>query len=169
MENVKLDTREADKILAQLSDKRTVHEILYEGLEAMSDVYYNEILASLRREMGSSADAVGINGKWKYPLSSGIKKHPNFSKVQIGLHGLTDFRLVFFEGGTQPRTTKGHKIVGYDETSSRKRLKRTGKAGYRGFITANHFFTKGVSNAENPALNALVDAVNKALQQRNIK
>lgn len=165
---VSLDTREVDKILSSLSDAQTVKDILNEGLEAMSDVYYNSVLSSLRKEMGAAADTAGINGKWQYTLASGIKKHPDKAHTKFGVHGLTDFRLNFFEAGTKPRNTKGHKITGYDSESARRRLKRTGKPGYRGFITANKFFTKGIDGAQNEAMQTLINAVNKALTSRGI-
>ena len=121
---VSIDTRKVDSILNTLSDPQQVKDILNEGLEAMSDVYYNSILGSLRKEMGAAADTAGINGKWHYTLASSVKKHPDKAKVTFGVHGLTDFRLIFFEGGTKQRYTKGHKITGYADDRHR-RLKRT--------------------------------------------
>ena len=165
---VKIDTQRVDKILATLSDEQTVKDILNQGLEAMSDVYYNSILSSLRKEMGAAADTAGINGKYNYTLSSGVKKHPDKANIMFGLHGLTDFRLIFFEGGTKQRFTKGHKITGYAD-SRQRRLKRTGKGGYRGMITANNFFTKGIDSAEQNAMQTLVEAINKALRNRGIE
>lgn len=163
---VKINTQEVDKILASLSNQETVKDILNEGLEAMSDIYYDSILSSLRKEMGSAADTAGINRKYNYTLASGIKKHPDKANVMFGVHGLTDFRLIFFEGGTKQRFTKGHKITGY--VNSRK-LKRSGKGGYRGFITPNNFFTKGINNAETKALNTLLETINKAIKNRGIE
>lgn len=165
---VKIDTQRVDKILATLSDEQTVKDILSQGLEAMSDVYYNSILSSLRKEMGAAADTAGINGKYNYTLSSGVKKHPDKANIMFGVHGLTDFRLIFFEGGTKQRFTKGHKITGYAD-SRQRRLKRTGKGGYRGMITANNFFTKGIDSAEQNAMQTLVDTINKALRNRGIE
>ena len=166
---VKIDTRDVDKILATLSDRQTVKDILNEGIEAMSDVYYDSVLSSLRKEMGSAADTPGINGKWQYTLASGVKKHPDKAHTTFGVHGLTDFRLQFFEGGTKKRYTKGHKIDGYDKESARRRLKRTGQGGYRGFITANNFFTKGIDGAEAQAMQMLIDTINNALRNRGIE
>lgn len=165
---VKIDTQRVDKILATLSDEQTVKDILNQGLEAMSDVYYNSILSSLRKEMGAAADTAGINGKYNYTLSSGVKKHPDKANIMFGVHGLTDFRLIFFEGGTNQRFTKGHKIAGYADNRHR-RLKRTGKGGYRGMITANNFFTKGINTAEQNAMQTLVETINKALRNRGIE
>ncbi|WP_455094406.1 hypothetical protein [Prevotella koreensis] len=163
---VKINTQEVDKILANLSNQETVKDILNEGIEAMSNVYYDSILSSLKKEMGSVADTPGINKKYNYTLASGIKKRPDKANVMFGIHGLTDFRLIFFEGGTRQRFTKGHKITGY--INSRK-LKRSGKGGYRGFITPNNFFTKGINNAETNAFNILVETINKAIKNRGIE
>lgn len=165
---VSIDTRKVDSILNTLSDPQQVKDILNEGLEAMSDVYYNSILSSLRKEMGAAADTAGINGKWQYTLASGVKKHPDKAKVMFGVHGLTDFRLIFFEGGTKQRYTKGHKITGYADDRHR-RLKRTGQGGYRGMITANNFFSTGIDSAENNAMRTLVETINKALRNRGIE
>lgn len=164
---VEIDTRRVDEILATLSDKNTINEILNEGLEAMSDVYYDSILASLRREMGSAADTPGINGKYNYTLASGVKKHPDKAHIKFGVHGLTDFRLRFFEGGTKPRYSKGAIVKSYFR-GNKKVNKRSGKGAYRGFITANHFFTKGVDNAQAEAERVLAQTVINALKRKGI-
>lgn len=163
---VQIDTQRVDAILSTLSNQNTVKDILNEGLEAMSDVYYHSILSSLRREMGAAADTAGINGKYAYTLASGVKKHPDKANVTFGVHGLTDFRLIFFEGGTKQRFTKGHKITG---TTKKNRLKRVGKGGYRGMVTANHFFSKGVSQSEKQAMQQLITTINNAIKNRGIE
>ena len=173
---VELDTKKVDEMLATLSNEQIVQDILNEGLEAMGQVYYNEIVSSLRREMGTAADTSGNHKGWhsfNYPLSSGIGTHPEPQNTIYGVHALKDPRLNWYEGGTKQRFTKGSKITGY-VTNKRtgkvnyNRLQRTGKGGYRGILTANHFFTKGVTSAENPAQNALVESVIKAIRNRGI-
>lgn len=160
-----IDTAKVDAVLATLSDEKTIKDIMNEGLEQMAEVYYQTIVGSLRKEMGSAADTAGINGKWLFPLSQGIEIHPDEDNVTYGVHAFTDFRLRFFEGGTKQRFTKGHKITG---RTKKNRLKRSGKGGYRGMITANYFFTKGVSQAEKPAMNALITSVINAIRNRGI-
>lgn len=162
---VEIDTKSVDEMLKTLSDTEQVNEILCLGLDKMADVYYQNILQSLRKEMGAAADTVGINGKYNYTLSSGIEKHIDKANTTYGVHALKDFRLTFFEGGTKRRYTKGHKITGY--TNSR-RLKRSGKGGYRGFITANNFFTKGISSAEQNALEVLESTIINAIKNKGI-
>ena len=67
---VKINTQEVDKILATLSNQETVKDILNEALEAMSNIYYESILNSLRQEMGSAADTAGINKKYNHKKTS---------------------------------------------------------------------------------------------------
>lgn len=165
---VQIDAREVDRILSTLSDTQTVNDILNEGLAAMSEVYYQSIITSLRQKMGSAAETTGINGKYQYPLIGGVRKHPDKANVQYGIHALTDFRLRFFEGGTRPRYTKGHKVTGYADDRHR-RLKRTGKGGYRGFITPIHFFADGLRNAQGQAETTIIEAINKAFKERGIE
>lgn len=175
--NVKIDAQKVDEVLATLSNHQTVNEILNEGLEATAKIYYNEILSSLRKEMGAAADTKGTRNRWNYfiyPLSSGIAIHPEPENTTYGVHALRDPRLLFFEGGTNGRYTKGNKITGYGVLNKQTgrvnyhRLKRTGKGGYRGMITANHFFQKGVQNAETIALSTLEETIIKAIRNKGI-
>lgn len=167
-----IDSQRVDEILASLGNEQLVSEIINEGLEAMADVYYREILSSLRQKMGSKADTTG-NSKYPFTLSSGIEKHPDKLSMIYGVHALTDFRLRFFEGGTKKRWTKGHKIEGYATNPKTgkinyNRLKRSGKPGYRGMVTANHFFSDGITNAEEMAFQALTQSVVQAMKNRGI-
>lgn len=170
---VAIDTQRVDHILSSLSDQQTVKDILNEGLEEMAEVYYTSVLSSLRREMGAAADTAGINGKYNYVLSSGVDINIDKANTTWGVNALKDFRLNFFEGGTKQRYTKGHKVTGYvvNNRTGRvnyNRLQRTGKGGYRGIITANNFFSKGISSAETTALNALEQAIINAIKNKGI-
>lgn len=175
---VAIDTQSVDNILSTLSNQQTVNEILNEGLEDMAQVYYNEVLTSLRREMGAAADTTNSKGRgwhtFNYPLSTGIAIHPDPQNTTYGVHGLKDPRLLFFEGGTKQRFTKGNKITGYVVNKrtgkvNYNRLQRTGKGGYRGFITANNFFTKGITSAESTALNTLTQSIINAIRSKGIE
>lgn len=173
---VDIDTRSVDELLATLSSEQTVHDILNEGLEAMANIYYQSVLASLRKEMGAAADTTGNAKGWhtyNYPLSSGIEIHPDPQNTTWGVHALKDYRLNFFEGGTKQRFTKGKKITGYATNKKTgkvnyNRLQRTGKGGYRGFLTANNFFSKGITTSEQQALQTLNEAIIKAIRNRGI-
>lgn len=176
---VEMDTQRVDYILSTLSNQEQVKEILNEGLDVMSKIYYNSIVGSLRKEMGAAADTAGIKkGGWYGQmgiLSDGIKRNEKRKDEMIwGVHALSDFRLNFFEDGVpKKRYTKGTKIKGYKVNKrtgkvNYKRLERSGKPANRGALPANHFFAKGVSQAEQPALQALIQSVNNAIRSRGI-
>lgn len=168
MINTTIDTTYLDSILKKLDDSST--EILNEGLKAMSEVYLQSVLASLRREMGAAADTTGIKKGWyqnKYPMSSGVGMYEDKDKSIYGVHGLKDFKLKFFEKGTRERETKGRKITGYQSTR-RKRLERVGKGGNRGIIKANHFFTKGIMYAEENANETLMRTILQSIRNKGI-
>ena len=158
-----IDTNGVDKILSSLGNADEVKSIINKGISVMAEIYYQSVLQTLRSKMGSSADSNGT--KYRYPLSSGIGRTSDEVNMVYGIHALKDFRLRFFEGGTKPRYTKGHKITG---RTSKGRLKRTGKGGYRGFITANHFFTEGITNAERQAEQSLYDSVTTSIRNLGI-
>jgi hypothetical protein len=63
-----------------------------------------------------------------------------------------DFRLKFFELGTKDRYTKGHKIMGYNNSHS---LKRSGKGGYKGKINALYFFKNAQEKSERQVFDSL--------------
>lgn len=70
-----------------------------------------------------------------------------YAVVSIGSKK-ADFRAKFFEKGTAPRYTKGHKIVGKLWKGKRAYLKRSGRPGYRGEIQAGGYFAKAQQQTE---------------------
>lgn len=164
-EMVQIDSRDVDHILGTLSDHDTVDSIIYEGLEAMSWEYYNAVLESLRKEMGEAADRPNEKG---YILSRGIGIHQDRANTTIGVHALKDYRLKWFEEGTRPRYTKGKKTGEGYYWGNRKIYKRDGNGAYRGFLTANHFFTKGISATQAAAEEALKTAIINAIRDKGI-
>ena len=63
--------------------------------------------------------------------------------------------LKFFEDGTKPRYTEGHKVTAV----VRNRRVRSGKGGYRGVITGSKFFNRAVTAKQKEAENRLQDAI----------
>lgn len=166
---IDIKTQGIDKILSTLADQNSVNDIIYQGLEAMAGIYYNSVLSSLRSKMGAAADTAGINGKYSYTLASGISKFPDKENLQYGINALKDFRLIFFEGGTKPRYSKGKKIGnGYFWGNKKKYKREKGTGSYRGMIKANHFFTEGIANAQQQALQTLITTIEQAIRNKGI-
>lgn len=103
---------------------------------------------SLRAKVGSGAQS----------MEKGIRLKVDKAYSEVTLHIMGDYRLKWFEKGTKPRYTKGHKTTGY---LSNHRLKRTGKGGYRGQMVATHFFKEGLN--EQAIGTAIKDYMDKSL------
>lgn len=142
-----IDTTQVDKLLSTLESETT--NIINEALKEVSEIYLKAVVQSLRREMGSAADRP--SGKYKEPLSSGVSLWENVSKSEFGVNALKDYRLRFFEGGTNERYAK---------------MKKSGVKAFRGRIKANHFFTKGINSQD---INSLLEtAILKAIRNKGI-
>ena len=99
--------------------------------------------------------------KLKQTVKSGIKSKINKDGTEAKVHIMGDFRLKFFETGTKDRYTRGHKITGYDGKS----LKRTGKGGYRGVITARHFFKDAQRESEHQVFSSIDSLLSESIQK----
>lgn len=72
-----------------------------------------------------------------------------------------DYRLKWFEKGTNERYTKGHRVTGYSDS---RHLRRTGQGGYRGKIVAEHFFQSARADEEsvyNSIVSSITDSLNR--------
>lgn len=147
MSNVTLDTSTVDRLLSNLeSDNR--HKIITEALRRGGKVAQQNVRQSLRAKVGSSAQS----------MEKGIKLKVDKAYSEVTLHIMGDYRLKWFEKGTDFRYTKGHKVTGY---LSNHRLKRTGKAGYRGRMEEKPFFKQGLN--EQAIDTAITDYMDKSL------
>lgn len=168
---VQITRNDVDNILRKLSDHELVEDIINEGLEGLTRGYYNAILYNLRRKMGPVVDTAGVNPKYKYPLSSGIAMVHDPVNMVHGVHALKDFRLNFFEGGTNPRYTRGKKIAGsgryYGNKIRYKRDKST--IAFRGQIAPNHFFTDALTEMDSQVETLLTQIITRAMRNRGIE
>ena len=147
MSDVTLDTSKVDKLLNNLESANR-QKIITEALRRGGQVAQQNVKQSLRAKVGSSAQS----------LEKGIRLKVDKAYSEVTLHIMGDYRLKWFEKGTKPKYTKGHKTDGY---LSNHRLKRTGKGGYRGQMVATHFFREGLN--EQAIGTAITDYLDKEL------
>lgn len=78
------------------------------------------------------------------------------------------FVLRFVEGGTKPRTTKGH--WNFRTWIDRKRVIHRGRPGYRGIIPASHFLQRAWDSkkdeAQHIAEKGIVDRINRIAKRK---
>ena len=147
MSDVTVDSSRVDRLLANLENENR-QKIITEALRRGGQVAQQSVKQSLRAKVGSSAQS----------MEKGIKLKVDKAYSEVTLHIMGDYRLKWFEKGTKPRYTKGHKTTGY---LSNHRLKRTGKGGYRGQMVATHFFKEGLN--EQAISTAISDYMDKSL------
>lgn len=117
----------------------------YEGMaikEAL-DILQNETISNLTaRVTGSTRSGVTPMGAKTKPMTKGVKKNVDVAYAMGSVHILGDYRLKWFELGTDERITTGAR------SKSRKGdIKKTIPAGLsRGRIDAKHFFKDAREN-----------------------
>ena len=126
-----VDPSKTDRLLANLNTESR-NKIITEALRRGGQVAQSNVKQSLRAKLGAGSSS----------LEHGIRLKVDKAYSIVTLHIMGDYRLKWFEKGTKPRYTKGHKVTGY---LSNHRLKRSGQGGYRGLIAATHFFKQGVT------------------------
>lgn len=147
MSNVTVDTSGVDRLLTNLESENR-QKIITEALRRGGRVAQQDVKQSLRAKVGAGAQS----------MEKGIRLKVDKAYSEVTLHIMGDYRLKWFEKGTKPRYTKGHKTTGY---LSNHRLKRTGKGGYRGQMIATHFFKEGLN--EQAISTAITDYMDKSL------
>lgn len=155
---VTIDSTQVDRMLDTLGDENLQKKILYNAVIAGGVKVVENATQNLKSSMGSSADSMagGITVK-------GDKAYTT-AKVSI----MKDHRLKWFEKGTNDRVTKGRKITGIDESSSRYALKREGKGHYTGKIKPTYFFRRAAQNTT--AIDeAMYRSIDNALRNLNIQ
>lgn len=112
--------------------------------------------------------------KTKYRRIATVKINTKESSAMV--HIMDDFRAKFFEAGTKPRYTKGHKVTGYhtlSPNSTRLYKTRTGKGGYRGSMKAGHYFQKAQEMQEQRIFanmdNELTKSLARIAKRYNVK
>lgn len=152
MSNVEIDSSQVDRLLDTLSDEQVKRDILFNAVKAGGEALRQNTLTNLASSNFNSA-----------PLRKGVtlKGDKAYTEATVSIMG--DYRLKWFEKGTQARYTKGSKILGVDENSSRYALKRTGKPRYTGRIKPHYFFKEAREN-ESAITEAITQSIDNALR-----
>ena len=138
MSNVQVDDSQVVNLFDKLSD---TDKILFKALKKGADQLQHQTQQVLTTRLAKSAS-----------MLKGVKVRADKVYTEIKVHIMGDYRLRWFEKGTKPRKTKGHRVTGYD----RWRRVRSGKGGNRGSIKPLYFFRDArQSNIEQTILQAI--------------
>ena len=151
-----IERQQVDELLTKLSTERR-NQIMFSALKKGGKALQNETKVQLRQSVANTHSPNRWNGK---TLEDGIKVKANTVYQEVMVHILGDFRLKFFEKGTEDRYTKIHK----DKLSTSQyinQLKKGDRSRFRGKITASHFFRRARQNEE-----VIQDAIFKELDKQ---
>lgn len=151
-DNVVIDTTQLDALLNALDDDNVRRTILFNAVKAGGEV--------LRKQTISNLSSSGFNSS---SMQKGVKMKSDKNYIETTVSIMGDYRLKWFEKGTNARYTKGAKITGVDENSSRYALRRTGKPRYTGSIKPHYFFRQARDN-ESAINDAITQSIDNALR-----
>ena len=111
--------------------------------KAMSQLYDTTIANLTSRVSGATRSGVTPMGKPTKPMTKGVKKNVDKAYATGVIHIMGDYRLKWFEMGTDPRYTTGAR------SKNRTDIKKRIPAGvYRGQISPERFFKDARDNAK---------------------
>lgn len=158
--NIEIEEGDILKILNQLTDNDYIKtKVLLTALKKGGEVLQKSTVQVMKSKLGATATK---HEHHKYPMEKGVRVivDKNYHDVIVSI--MKDYRLKWFETGTDDRYTKG-KITGQAMITKgdgrRLRNVRDNNKIYRGSIEGKHFFaqarneTTGIDDAINASLN----------------
>lgn len=154
---IEIDDSQVVSLFASLSGKDQ-KKAMKTALRKSAQILVKRTKANLKQIVKNSTKK---SAKYGTSLQSGIKSKVNKDGTEAKVHIMGDFRLKFFEKGTKDRYTKGHKITGYEG----RYLKRTGKGGYKGVITAKGFFKSAQKETERQVFSSIDNLLSESIRK----
>ena len=139
-DNVTIDDSQVQDLFKRL-DSKDQKKAMKSALRKAASILVKKTKSNLKQVVRNTNVP---SGKYKKVLQKGIQSKVAKDANEAEVHIMGDFRLKFFEKGTQQRVTKGYKITGYDG----KNLVREGKGSNKGKIEAKYFFKKAQDETE---------------------
>lgn len=143
--SIEVDEKKVMEMFKDLSYKNQIKSYK-QALRISARIIQKEAKASLKKEIGKAANRKGRYGR----LNSGIKIKVARNGTSAKVHIMGDFRLKFFELGTEERY-----------------LKKNG--AYRGKMTATHFFQNARVAKEKEAEDTLTKNLEQSIKKINDK
>lgn len=162
---IEYDSNDVLNTLNKLTDDNYIKsKVLITALKKGGEILQQNTIQTMKSKLGSVATKNEHHSK---PMAEGVRLIVDKNYYDVIVSIMKDYRLKWFETGTDERYTKG-KITGQSMVKkgdgNRLRNVRSGKKGYRGIIDDKHFFkearenTTGIDEAINASLN---DSLNK--------
>lgn len=126
-----------------------------------------ELVEETKRELVKALPNAARGERYGTPMTKGVKMKKDKDYDEVKIHIMGDYRLKFFEMGTDERYLK--KPLPHKETSRYKYKSgsnNTGGTPHRGRIKAKHFFQKAREDGRitDEVMNNLIKEINKLLK-----
>ncbi len=156
---IEVDVKEVLGLFAELNGKQ--QKLVYRNaLRQAANTLVKETKNQLKLKLGRKANSRNWwNGK---ALSSGIKTNADKEGKQAKVHIMGDFRLKFFEMGTDTRYTTGRNRA---TVRGKTPIRRQSKAADRGKITSIQFFKTAKMNKEKEIFDSLDKLISGSIQR----
>lgn len=160
-DTVIINSQQVDDLLNKLSDNDQKNKWLYDAVMNGAKVLQQAAQQSfIKKVEGASHSSPYLKGG--KPFYEGVSVKGDKAYVEASVSILNDFRMKFFEKGTDDRYTKSRKITGYQ--SDGKHLKREGEGHYVGKIEATYFFKSARDSSDSAINEAMLQSIDKSIK-----
>ena len=154
-----IEAGEVLELFADLSGRQQ-KQVYRNALRRAANILVKETRSQLKGKLGRKANS---RNWWNNrTLSSGIKSRADKEGKSAKVHIMGDFRLKFFEKGTDNRETTGSNI---DSVRGKTPIRRQKKPASRGRIEPKNFFSTAKRNKEQEIFSTLDKLVSESIQR----
>ena len=146
-----------DELLNGLDEERS--KIIYKAVWAGAKRLQQNTKDAFVRKFGAAAN--NISKYIKAPFKDGVIAKGDKAYCEVRVSIMKDFRMKFFEKGTNERYIKQKSHSDYKR---KRKITNTGKANYRGRINALHFFKEARGNNDE-INNAMINSIENSLKK----
>ena len=156
---IEIDVGEVLELFADFN-ARQQKQVYRNALRRAANILVRETRSQLKGKLGRKANS---RNWWNNrTLSSGIKSRADKEGKAAKVHIMGDFRLKFFEMGTDPRKTTGSNN---DLVRGKTPIRRKKKASKRGRIEPKTFFSTAKQNKEKEIFGTLDMLISESIQR----
>lgn len=159
---VKIEANDVYQTLNKLSDDELRRSIIFKAIYAGAKRLQAHTQEYFKSSMGDSANHV--SRYIKKPFFEGVTVKGDKAYLEAVVSIMKDFRMKFFEKGTQERYIKQRGHSDYSRKKIRY-IKNTGKPNYRGRIKAKHFFADARKNMSYLMNSVCMESIRKNLEK----
>ena len=164
--NVTIDDSQIQNVFSALDVKKQ-KKTLMDGIRKTAQILIKRTKELIKGNIHNTNKPNRFNGK---KMINGVKFKAIKEKLEGKIHIMGDFRLKFFEKGTEKRFTKGKKKIwdgGF--RGGRRTYNRIGKGHSTGRIKSIGFFKQAKTETEQQVFSSLTDNIKESIMKAILK